>query len=86
MLGFFGLSTLPVDYLPDITYPMVKIHIYWRGATPEEIDDEHLRPPGAGDGDHRSIGLPGVHDDRRGCTRFSLISATARTWMSPTRM
>jgi len=38
MLGFFGLSTLPVDYLPDITYPMVKIHIYWRGATPEEID------------------------------------------------
>jgi len=38
MLGVFGLSTLPVDYLPDITYPMVKIHIYWRGATPEEID------------------------------------------------
>jgi len=38
ILGVFGLSTLPVDYLPDITYPMVKIHIYWRGATPEEID------------------------------------------------
>jgi len=38
MMGVFGLLTLPVDYLPDITYPMVKIHIYWRGATPEEID------------------------------------------------
>ena len=44
MLGVFGLSTLPVDYLPDITYPMVKIHIYWRGATPEEIDTNVADP------------------------------------------
>lgn len=38
VLGVYGLLTLPVDYLPDVTYPMVKIHAYWRGATPEEID------------------------------------------------
>jgi len=44
MLGVFGLSTLPVDYLPDITYPMVKIHVYWRGATPEEIDTNVADP------------------------------------------
>ncbi len=44
MLGVFGLVTLPVDYLPDITYPMVKIHIYWRGATPEEIDTNIADP------------------------------------------
>jgi len=44
MLGVFGLLTLPVDYLPDITYPMVKIHIYWRGATPEEIDTNIADP------------------------------------------
>ena len=44
MLGLFGLLTLPVDYLPDITYPMVKIHIYWRGATPEEIDTNIADP------------------------------------------
>jgi CzcA family heavy metal efflux pump len=44
MLGVFGLITLPVDYLPDITYPMVKIHIFWRGATPEEIDTNIADP------------------------------------------
>jgi len=44
MIGVFGLLTLPVDYLPDITYPMVKIHIYWRGATPEEIDTNIADP------------------------------------------
>lgn len=38
VLGWFGLMRLDVDYLPEITYPMVKIHIWWRGATPEEID------------------------------------------------
>ena len=31
-------------YLPDITYPMVKIHAYWRGATPEEIDTNVADP------------------------------------------
>jgi len=44
VMGVFGLLTLPVDYLPDITYPMVKIHIYWRGATPEEIDTNIADP------------------------------------------
>lgn len=44
VLGIYGLSTLPVDYLPEITYPMVKIHVYWRGATPEEIDTNVADP------------------------------------------
>jgi len=38
VLGLYGLWRLPVDFLPDITYPMIKVHIWWRGATPEEID------------------------------------------------
>ncbi|MCM8815588.1 MAG: efflux RND transporter permease subunit [Candidatus Omnitrophica bacterium] len=38
ILGIYGLINIPVDFLPDITYPMVKVHIWWRGATPEEID------------------------------------------------
>ncbi len=38
VLGIYGLLNLPVDFLPDITYPMIKVHIWWRGATPEEID------------------------------------------------
>ena len=38
VLGLYGLWRLPLDFLPDITYPMIKIHVWWRGATPEEID------------------------------------------------
>jgi len=43
-LGFFSLSQLDVDYLPDITYPMIKIHIWWRGATPDEIETNIAEP------------------------------------------
>lgn len=42
--GFFSLTQLDVDYLPEITYPMVKIHIYWRGATPEEMETNLAEP------------------------------------------
>jgi hydrophobe/amphiphile efflux-1 (HAE1) family protein len=38
VLGLYGLWRLPLDFLPDITYPMIKVHVWWRGATPEEID------------------------------------------------
>ena len=38
VLGVYGFLRLPVDFLPEITYPMIKVHIWWRGATPEEID------------------------------------------------
>jgi len=38
VLGAYSFTRLPVDFLPSISYPMVKVHIWWRGATPEEID------------------------------------------------
>ncbi len=44
VLGFFGYFNLPTDFLPDITYPMIRVHIYWRGATPEEINDNIAEP------------------------------------------
>jgi len=44
VLGLYGLWRLPVDFLPDITYPMIKVHIWWRGATPEEIDKSIADP------------------------------------------
>jgi len=37
VLGLYGLLWLPVDFLPDITHPLVRVIVYWRGATPEEI-------------------------------------------------
>jgi len=44
VMGVYGFLALQVDYLPEITYPMVKIHVYWRGATPEEIDTNIADP------------------------------------------
>lgn len=44
VLGGYGLSLLPVNFLPDITYPLIKVHIWWRGATPEEINTNLADP------------------------------------------
>ncbi len=44
VLGVTALMRLEVNYLPDVTYPMVKIHIWWRGATPEEIETNVADP------------------------------------------
>ncbi len=44
VLGFYGLWRLPVDFLPDVTYPLVKVHIRWPGATPDEIDKDIADP------------------------------------------
>jgi hydrophobic/amphiphilic exporter-1 (mainly G- bacteria), HAE1 family len=37
VLGIYGLTRLPVDLLPAITYPLVRVDVQWRGSTPEEI-------------------------------------------------
>jgi len=44
VLGVYGLWKLPVNFLPDITYPLVRVHIYWPGATPDEIDKNLADP------------------------------------------
>lgn len=44
VLGLYGLWRLPVDYLPNITFPLIKIQIKWPGATPEEIDTDIADP------------------------------------------
>jgi len=44
VMGLYGIYRLPVDFLPDVTYPLVKVIIYWRGATPEEINTSIADP------------------------------------------
>jgi len=39
VVGVLGYTQLPTNLLPDITYPLVKVYVTWRGATPEEIED-----------------------------------------------
>ena len=43
VLGVFFLRGLAVDLLPRITYPMVRIVIDWKGASPEEIEENILK-------------------------------------------
>ena len=38
IIGGVSFKTLPVNFLPDLTYPLIRITILWPGATPEEID------------------------------------------------
>ena len=44
VMGLYGIYRLPVNFLPDVTYPLVKVIIYWRGATPEEINTSLADP------------------------------------------
>lgn len=44
VVGFFSLRNLYVDYLPEITYPMIKVHVWWSGATPDEIETNIAEP------------------------------------------
>jgi len=44
VIGVFGYSQLPTNLLPEITYPLVKVYISWRGATPEEVETDLADP------------------------------------------
>jgi len=43
VLGVFFLNGLSIDLLPRITYPLVRIMIDWKGASPEEIEENILK-------------------------------------------
>jgi len=40
VVGIASFFRLPTNMLPDITYPMVKVYVYWPGATPEQMENE----------------------------------------------
>ena len=42
--GLFSFTQLDVNYLPNISYPMVKVHVWWRGATAEDIETNVAEP------------------------------------------
>ncbi len=44
VLGVYGLWRLPVNFVPNITYPLIRLYISWPGATPEEIDKDLADP------------------------------------------
>lgn len=38
IFGGISLREIPVDFLPDVKYPLIKLSMEWPGATPEDID------------------------------------------------
>ena len=44
VLGIYSFMLMPVNFLPEVTYPLIKVHIWWRGATPEEISTNIADP------------------------------------------
>ena len=65
MFGFVAISRLPVDLLPDISYPTFVVETSYENASPEEVENLLTRPI------EESVGvLPGVR-------RITSRSATA---------
>lgn len=44
LLGVYGLVNLPINFLPDVTYPLIRVHVWWPAATPEELDRQVADP------------------------------------------
>ena len=44
IFGALNLNMLPVDFLPSVKYPLIKLSIVWPGATPEDIDQNLADP------------------------------------------
>lgn len=40
VIGIAGFIQLPVNMLPEVTYPLIKVWIYWPDATPEQVENE----------------------------------------------
>ena len=43
-IGIYGYIRLPVNFLPELTYPLVKVQIKWPGATATEVENEIAEP------------------------------------------
>ncbi|OGS43379.1 MAG: hypothetical protein A2539_07715 [Elusimicrobia bacterium RIFOXYD2_FULL_34_15] len=43
VLGLFFLKGLSIDLLPRINYPMVRIIVDWKGASPEEVEENIIK-------------------------------------------
>ena len=44
LFGALNIRQLPVDFLPDIKYPLIKLSIAWPGANPEDIERNLAEP------------------------------------------
>ncbi len=44
VISIVSLSRLPIDLMPDVSFPQISVNVTYRGATPEEIETLIARP------------------------------------------
>lgn len=66
LMGSIGLSSLPVQMIPDVQRSFIQITTGWRTAAPEEIESEILEPQ-----EDMLRGLPGLEKMESSATRGS---------------
>ena len=57
LLGIVALTRLPIDLMPDITYPTLSVSTSYENASPEEIEELITRPI-----EEAMSAVPGVED------------------------
>jgi len=55
LMGTIGLTSLPVQMIPDVQRPFIEITTGWRAAAPEEVESEIIEPQ-----EDMLRGLPGL--------------------------
>lgn len=38
VMGIVGFRQITVDFLPDVDYPLIRVHVWWKNATPGDMD------------------------------------------------
>ena len=44
LFGAFSFQTLPVNLMPELTYPTITVRTEYSGAAPEEVENDISRP------------------------------------------
>ena len=44
LFGYASLGRLPLNLLPDLSYPSLTVRTSWEGAAPEEMEERVTRP------------------------------------------
>jgi len=75
ILGGLSLSRLPVDLMPDITYPTLSVSTSYENASPEEIEELVTRPV-----EEAMSAVPGVEEVSSVSTEGSSSVRVTFTW------
>jgi HAE1 family hydrophobic/amphiphilic exporter-1 len=75
VLGGISLMRLPIDLMPDITYPTISVSCSYPNAGPEEIEEMIVRPI-----EQALSAVPGVEEMNSNCVEGSGSVRVTFTW------